>query len=87
MVNLASKVAIHTRRGIFSKELAICKGHPDRPIVEEDVFQKFHECCQYNRALSDRETENTLSLLRALEDLRDVNEIFGQIKWPAQRKR
>ena len=87
MVNLASKVAIHTKRGIFSKELAICKGHPDRPIVEEDVFRKFHECCQYNKTLSDRETENTLSLLRELEDLKDVNGIFGQIKWPGQRKR
>jgi 2-methylcitrate dehydratase PrpD len=87
MVNLASKVAIHTRRGIFSKELAICKGHPDRPIIEEDVFQKFYECCQYNKIFSDKEIENTLSLLRELEDLRDVDEIFSRVTWPAQRKR
>lgn len=81
MVNLASKVAIHTKRGIFSKELAICKGYPERPISEEDVFRKFHECCHYNKTLSDKEIENTLSLLRELEDVKDVNEIFGQITW------
>jgi 2-methylcitrate dehydratase PrpD len=81
MVNLASKVAIHSKRGVFSKDLAICKGHPDRPIDKEDIFRKFHECCQYNKTLSDKEIENTLSLLRELEDVKDVNEIFGQIKW------
>jgi 2-methylcitrate dehydratase PrpD len=81
MVNLASKVAIHSKRGVFSKELAICKGHPERPIVEEDVFRKFRECCHYNKTLADKEIENTLSLLRELEDVKDVNEIFGQITW------
>lgn len=81
MVNLASKVTIHSKRGVFSKHLAICKGHPERPIVEEDVFRKFHECCQYNKTLSAKEIENTLSLLRELEDAKDVNEIFGQITW------
>ena len=81
VVNLAAKVAIHTNRGVFSKELTVCKGHPDNPIAKEDVFKKFLSCALYSNTLSETEAEKTLGHLIGLEDIPDVNTMIESIAW------
>lgn len=76
MVNLTAKVAIHTKKSVFSKELAICKGHPDKALDKEDVFMKFRDCARYNKTLSDKKIKEILVCLRNLETIKDINEIF-----------
>jgi 2-methylcitrate dehydratase PrpD len=81
IVNLASKVTIHTKKGVFSRSLETCKGHPDRYLDEADIYKKFRECCLYSQALSARETEEVLGLLKHLEEIEDINQILGSISW------
>jgi len=81
VVNLATKVTIHTKRGNFSKELSTCKGHPDKPLDTEDVFQKFRDCAAYGKVLSNEGIEETLDCLIKLEDIKDIEKIFNAIRW------
>ena len=83
VVNLAAKVAIHTERGAFFKELAICKGHPENPASKDEVFKKFLNCARYGKTLSEIEAEKTLECLVHLEDVGDIGTIFDTIPWKA----
>jgi len=80
MVNLAATVTIYIDKGAFSKETNICKGHPDKPLDNEDIFQKFRDCSRYSQTLADSESEAMLDRLRNIEQIKDINEIFKTVK-------
>jgi len=81
VVNLAAKVDLHTRRGIFSKELAVCRGHPDNPVSKTEVFNKFLGCALYGKTLSEIKAKKTLERLMHLEDVGDIGRIFDAVAW------
>jgi hypothetical protein len=79
MVNLATKMVIHTPRGSFLKELSICKGHPSNPPQTGEVIEKFKECVRYGRSLSEDQIESTVQLLFDIENLTDVDLLFDNL--------
>lgn len=76
MVNLATRMSVYTRRGVFSKNLDICRGHPSNPPMAEDICEKFSTCARFGGTLSESRIASALQMLTQVEQLADINRLF-----------
>lgn len=68
------RVAIRLRDGrLVEREVAVLKGHPDRPLTRAEVLDKFRRCCRFAaRPVSDERAADIVAAVERLEDLPDV---------------
>jgi 2-methylcitrate dehydratase PrpD len=80
MVNLAAKLSIETKRGTFSRQTAICKGHPNAPPEDMVVFDKFRDCARFGGSLSEKQAEEALGVLQKIEDVTDIGAMMQHMR-------
>lgn len=65
---------------IYSKRIDIAKGHPDKPMSWNEIYEKFNDCVAHGiRPISLEKIKNLLSILRDLEDVEDVSQVITML--------
>lgn len=74
-----ARIDITDRNGnVYSEEMKIAYGNPQKPISTEDLIAKFRDCLQYAVKPIPQETqEKVISMLLDLENVEDVREIIA----------
>jgi 2-methylcitrate dehydratase PrpD len=80
VVNLAAKLNIETNRGTFTRESAICKGHPDAPPDDKVIFDKFRDCVRFGGSLSENQAEEALGVLQKIENVTDIRSMMRHFR-------
>lgn len=63
---------------VYEKTVKIPYGHPLNPMTEEDIYNKFRDCCSYSKKpISDEKVEKVIDLCKNLEDVEDIREIIS----------
>ena len=72
-----SKVQIDTKAGrTYSRTVEYVPGHPKNPMSFDDCVEKFRKCLPFSiKPLPDENIERVISLVRNLENLKDVRRI------------
>ena len=71
------KVEIKIKGGkVYSRQVDIPYGHPDKPITWEDLIAKFKDCLSYSaKPISKDNTEQAIDMICNLEKVEDVGQI------------
>ena len=61
---------------VLERRVDVLKGHPSRPMADDEVAQKFHRCCAFAvRPVSAERAAAIVHAVENLEELRDVREL------------
>jgi 2-methylcitrate dehydratase PrpD len=63
---------------VLSREASTSRGTPERPMSQEELADKFHDCAQ--ALLSPQQEQDALRLVYGLENLNDVRELTALLK-------
>lgn len=73
-----STVTIQTRQGqTFSKTVDVCRGRPENPASQDELFRKFRTCAEVAaKPLPRNQVEDAIGLLTDLQNVDDVTRII-----------
>jgi len=75
----------------FSSRIDVAKGHPENPMTEEELFNKFQDCMAHAvRPLPGATSRKLLQVVGELEDVHEIKEIAdllrgGAMPWASQQ--
>lgn len=62
---------------VYEKTVKIPYGHPLNPMTEEDIFNKFRDCCSYaKKPISKENVEKAIELCMNMEKVDNINDII-----------
>jgi len=70
-------VKVKTRNGkTLSKQVDIIRGHPQRPMSNEELLAKFKDCARYSKkTLSENKVDQLVEKLLELEKVKNIKEV------------
>lgn len=77
----AAVVEVKTRRGTYRQRIEYAYGHPENPMSDEALAQKFRDCASYSvKPLPEGRLGSLLEAVGRLEEVADMEEVFRLLR-------
>lgn len=77
----AAAVEIKTKRATFGRRIEVPYGHPQNPMSDEVLAQKFRDCASYAvKPLAEASINGLIDIIGRLEDVADMDQVFRLLR-------